>query len=489
MLILFQEIDFCLLPLCRIQLPPQEVLEYIQASALQEHYNFVDQSSAGGRQTSVAVTKQAAEPLCPLTWRDARYQEMLRTTKPSRPQGIGSREPSMLANIRSFMNKVVVTTSSLGSTSSTAETSYSKRSKSSLHVTDKEREDKEMAEGDTEHKDPEMGLELAPSTSVDMQVETTRACAPTRTHSWAWVAEHDELSLAMKNGWVLYGFVEAPINFPPSFKWKPNASAGNFTDMPTLQDAYTTRKKNKEGQSALRPPSYTDRITCSSQRDSKGMLKIKKYDMCDAICASDHRPVSAAIDIFVRDLPPEKEKGKDNGNEKDKGSASPAASGIGSGGQTLPTGFSSALPETARLINIRLYNLQIRWLDSLTSASSLSAPIPLSVLRFVSMRSSSFGSRQGSFGSILSKGSSNGSLPMESVAAHTCMVYFPLQNEDPFSEFRKPLLINQALDVGTDPEGGLLTGRHVRYIHTFRLSELKDGVMEIRTLACMARAR
>lgn len=474
----------------RIQLPPEEVLQYVQASAIREHYDFVDGSTTGASQNPGAPgTTQGTEILRPLTWRDVRYQEMLRATKPSPTQGLSAREPTMLANIRSFMNKVVVTTSSIGSSSSTAETSSSKRSKSSFHVMEREPEG-EMARGYTEQKDPdpEAALELAPSSSVNMQVETSRTC--TRINPWAWVAEHDELSLAMKQGWVLYGFVEAPITFPPSFKWKTNASAGNFTDMATLQQAYTTRKKHKEGQSALRPPSYTDRITCSSQRDSRWMLKIKKYDMCDAICASDHRPVSAAIDILVRDLPSEKERGKDKGKQSEKEGASPAASDTISNGQNVTTGISSALPDSARLIKIRLYNLQIRWSDSLTSAGSESAPIPLSVLRSLSMRSSSIGSKQGSFGSLLSRGSNGSQRLMDvSVGAHTCMVYFPLQNEDPLSEFRKPLLINQALDVGTGAGEGLLTGSHVRYIHTFRLHELKDGVMEIRTLACMERAR
>lgn len=51
---------------------------------------------------------------------------------------------------------------------------------------------------------------------------------------WGWVRKYDELTSAMKSGAVLYGFIEAPITFPPSFKWKKGCHAADFTDLDLL---------------------------------------------------------------------------------------------------------------------------------------------------------------------------------------------------------------------------------------------------------------
>lgn len=45
---------------------------------------------------------------------------------------------------------------------------------------------------------------------------------------WAWVRKYDELSRAMKEREVFSGFSEGPITFPPSFRWRRGANAGDF---------------------------------------------------------------------------------------------------------------------------------------------------------------------------------------------------------------------------------------------------------------------
>lgn len=248
-------------------------------------------------------------------------------------------------------------------------------------------------------------------------------------------------------------------------------------------DAYSTRKKGKDDKASLRPPSYTDRILCHSQPESRSLLKIERYDMCDAITASDHRPVSAAIDITV--LEPCKETIDNLDDEDSSGTLTAAA---------------SALHQSARLMKIRLDNIQLKWRE---------ASLPYDVQQVSSRKSYLDSPRPGSESELMPSGSSNKSsasdffwtrssnLNMDlsfrtksenrssanSEKAHTCIAYFPLQNEDPISDLRKGVLMNQALN------GQELTAKHMQYIHSFKLSSLKDGVLEFKSLACTDTAR
>lgn len=73
-----------------------------------------------------------------------------------------------------------------------------------------------------------------------------------------------------------------------------------------------------------------------------------------------------------------------------------------------------------------------------------------------------------------------------------CMVYFPLQNEDPLANIRKAILMNQALNVeGTSAETGphLLSATNMKYIHSFPISHDNDRVLEFRSVVCMDSAR
>jgi hypothetical protein len=49
----------------------------------------------------------------------------------------------------------------------------------------------------------------------------------------------------------------------------------------------------------LRPPSYTDRVLCHSLPGQGRDLTITKYELCEAMSGSDHRPVAALIDLHV----------------------------------------------------------------------------------------------------------------------------------------------------------------------------------------------
>lgn len=252
-----------------------------------------------------------------------------------------------------------------------------------------------------------------------------------------------------------------------------------------LTEAYSTRKGGKEGKASLRPPSYTDRILCHSQPDSQSFLKIQRYDMCDALTASDHRPVAAAIDITV--MEPRKK----------------AVSTIDEdlSGTTASSGAALTLPQYTRLVKIRLYNIQLQWrevgmLHDAQLSSFGDSPRPGSANELVSSSSNKSSSNDGFrsrdnnlYGDGSSCTSHNSTGSMGSAVAHTCIIYFPLQSEDPLSHLRKGVLMNQALNIGRNKDGREAAAKHLQSIHSFKFSDLKDGFLEIKSLACIETVR
>ncbi|RXM92194.1 72 kDa inositol polyphosphate 5-phosphatase [Acipenser ruthenus] len=91
--------------------------------------------------------------------------------------------------------------------------------------------------------------------------------------------QYDQLSKEMKDGSVFQGFKEAPIQFPPTYKFDVGC------------DIYDTTTKQ-------RTPSYTDRVLYKSRH--KGDIKVVKYTCCSTIKSSDHRPVLGVFQVKVR---------------------------------------------------------------------------------------------------------------------------------------------------------------------------------------------
>lgn len=158
--------------------------------------------------------------------------------------------------------------------------------------------------------------------------------------AWNWVGSFDELSRSMRGRVVFYNFTEAPITFPPSYRWNRSIHgfdlAGDYTDVEQLMHAYSTfvadhpklisrltksfvshnergngtvsplstlprslsSSKKRKGVS-LRIPSYTDRILIHSMPGKGANLRWRHYDMMDAVPLSDHRPVCAHFTLFV----------------------------------------------------------------------------------------------------------------------------------------------------------------------------------------------
>lgn len=200
--------------------------------------------------------------------------------------------------------------------------------------------------------------------------------------------------------------------------------------------SYTTAKNDKEGEASLRPPSYTDRILCHSQPDCRSLLTIEKYDMCDAVACSDHRPVSCVIDIRIKD------------SSYQSAAAVPP---LGVRREGKDAALPPTLPDSTRLVKIRIYDLQLKLQSSPPPSPSSSSSHTVGKVK-------------------------------------TCVVYFPLQSEDPLALVRKPFLMNQALNSTVDKTHSLVTPKNMQYIHYLDMQK-SNGFLEFRSLACLDSVR
>lgn len=175
------------------------------------------------------------------------------------------------------------------------------------------------------------------------------------------------------------------------------------------------------------------------------------YEMCDAITNSDHRPVSANIKIFLPKGPSDMMVIPPQINGPDY-SKSP-----------------ELLRDSFRLMKIRFFDLDVKLLEN--------EPPVMSSFYKKSSLTSWFSA---------SDISSGGGHPKFD-GAHSCMVYFPLPNEDPLAAYRKTVLMNQALGSTADDTTTPLTARNMKYVHHLILG--KSDVMEVRSVVCPAAAR
>ncbi|OAD55269.1 72 kDa inositol polyphosphate 5-phosphatase [Eufriesea mexicana] len=107
----------------------------------------------------------------------------------------------------------------------------------------------------------------------------------------------DQLQTILNEGAVLRGFEEAPITFPPTYKYDPGT-------------------QNFDSSSKQRTPAYTDRILFkgkghtrgyirrvsheSSNSYKDGVIECLVYDSVPSICTSDHKPVWGVFKTTIR---------------------------------------------------------------------------------------------------------------------------------------------------------------------------------------------
>ncbi|CAK9828153.1 Inositol polyphosphate 5-phosphatase E [Anthophora retusa] len=107
----------------------------------------------------------------------------------------------------------------------------------------------------------------------------------------------DQLQTILNEGAVLRGFEEAPITFPPTYKYDPGTH-------------------NFDSSSKQRTPAYTDRILFKGKGHTRGyirrvshensnsykdgVIECLVYDSVPSICTSDHKPVWGVFKTTIR---------------------------------------------------------------------------------------------------------------------------------------------------------------------------------------------
>ncbi|XP_006623126.1 inositol polyphosphate 5-phosphatase E isoform X2 [Apis dorsata] len=107
----------------------------------------------------------------------------------------------------------------------------------------------------------------------------------------------DQLQTILNEGAVLRGFEEAPITFPPTYKYDPGTQ--NFDSSSKQRTpAYTDRILFK-GKGHIR--GYIRRVSHESSSSYKdGIIECLVYDSVPSICTSDHKPVWGVFKTTIR---------------------------------------------------------------------------------------------------------------------------------------------------------------------------------------------
>eukprot|EP00753_Platysulcus_tardus_P014735 PLAT4440.3.p1 GENE.PLAT4440.3~~PLAT4440.3.p1 ORF type:complete len:881 (+),score=463.26 PLAT4440.3:15-2657(+) len=152
---------------------------------------------------------------------------------------------------------------------------------------------------DAEDADDADGADDAPPVRkrAESMADRQRCRVWERSH-WAELLEADELMEMLDSGTVLHGFTEPQIDFPPTYRRVKGTlgDCGDYTKAGRLLSAYTLFVE-KDGKRTPRTPSYTDRVLIHSSPDLLDRVRVQSYTACDTVIASDHRPVTAMMEI------------------------------------------------------------------------------------------------------------------------------------------------------------------------------------------------
>ncbi|XP_008554493.1 inositol polyphosphate 5-phosphatase E isoform X1 [Microplitis demolitor] len=122
----------------------------------------------------------------------------------------------------------------------------------------------------------------------------TNTCFP---HPSAVSLSKDQLHNVLNDGSVLRGFEEAPITFPPTYKYDPGTQTFDSSSKQRAP-AYTDRILYK-GKGHTR--GYIRRVSQDNTHSNKdGNIECLVYDSVPSICTSDHKPVWGVFKTTVR---------------------------------------------------------------------------------------------------------------------------------------------------------------------------------------------
>ena len=126
------------------------------------------------------------------------------------------------------------------------------------------------------------------------------ATDPSDPRHWSHLLAKDQLTAERKAGKTLYGLTEAPITFPPTYKYQQDTSRPVIADVDT-----TTTKLNQWHWASHRWPSWCDRILyldLPQTSSSKSQIAIHSYKSLPLFCTSDHRPVALRASLPLKPI-------------------------------------------------------------------------------------------------------------------------------------------------------------------------------------------
>lgn len=138
---------------------------------------------------------------------------------------------------------------------------------------------------------------IKPSTA-DYQLFPQPTREATDTRHYSKLLMEDQLSRELKAQKTCHGLQEAPIDFPPTYKYSDEARAAAETDN---EETWKWAKH--------RWPSWCDRIlhlpmpSWMAPEDPSSTVKIHKYMALPLMATSDHRPVALSLSIPLRPIP------------------------------------------------------------------------------------------------------------------------------------------------------------------------------------------
>ncbi|XP_011691100.1 PREDICTED: 72 kDa inositol polyphosphate 5-phosphatase isoform X2 [Wasmannia auropunctata] len=106
----------------------------------------------------------------------------------------------------------------------------------------------------------------------------------------------DQLKNTLNEGAVLRGFEEAPIMFPPTYKYDPGTQ--NFDSSSKQRTPAYTDRILFRGKGHTR--GYIRRVSHESSSSKDGVIECLVYDSVPSICTSDHKPVWGVFKTTLR---------------------------------------------------------------------------------------------------------------------------------------------------------------------------------------------
>ncbi|KAJ5223469.1 hypothetical protein N7468_008011 [Penicillium chermesinum] len=123
-----------------------------------------------------------------------------------------------------------------------------------------------------------------------------RDASPEDATHFSHLLKHDQLAREMREGRTFHGLSEAPIHFPPTYKYSSAASEAARVSLAN------GRSETEWIWSSHRWPSWCDRILYLDRASQSGdsWVKPRAYDALPLFPHSDHRPVALAVSVPLR---------------------------------------------------------------------------------------------------------------------------------------------------------------------------------------------